>query len=453
MSGRADLWKRALSLLGMLTMFSSLVTVHARDLYWPVDCEPGSRQCLSNVFYPDTDGDGLAANCESPGYTNHRGTDVNAVQNAVSGGIDVNAAADGIVKWVFDGKNDQCPSSHPDCQAPPSGWAEPEQTNGYRVCSDNNNQCPNGEMGCFYCFDGGNVVVMEHPDSEDVFATRYYHLKRNSITVSPGQNVTAGQKIGEVGSSGDSRWPHLHFEVSVDTHRNVIDPWAGTCARNDTAYMWKYDPPWIAPPRALPGNHWRQISLPAVAPNGQNSVNGLFSDDISGSYGTAWNLYRYDSAINRYEELAPNDVLSVGSGYWMRHNNSATRELDLPAASLASATVSDARCATGSNQCVSVELIATQPRVQWHMVGNPFSHSLSLANLRVVTNAGTCTNGCTLDQASSENLVHSQLFAFADGPNYDVLQGVDQLPAWQGAWMATLSGASALSINLLWAKD
>jgi hypothetical protein len=308
-------------------------------------------------------------------------------------------------------------------------------------------------MGCFYCFDGGNVVVMEHPDANDIFATRYYHMKRNSITVSPGQRVSAGQKIGEIGSSGDSKWPHLHFEVSNDTHRNVVDPWPGSCGRTTTNKFWKYNSPWIAPPRALPANRWRQISLPAVAPGGQDTISSVFGDDITGSYGTSWNLYRYDSGLNRYESMSTSSALAAGEGYWMKHENSTTRDIDLPAASSATPLVSDNRCATGTNKCARTQLQATQATVQWHMVGNPFSRAINVANIRVVADSGNCSRGCTLAQASNENLVHHQLFALGDGPGYDVLEASIGMPAWQGAWMATLPGASAKTLTLLWAKE
>ena len=54
----------------------------------------------------------------------------------------------------------------------------------------------------------GNLVVIEHAD--DLF-TLYAHLSR--IDVSPGQKVSAGDRIGEVGRTGSAIGSHLHFEV------------------------------------------------------------------------------------------------------------------------------------------------------------------------------------------------------------------------------------------------
>jgi murein DD-endopeptidase MepM/ murein hydrolase activator NlpD len=62
-------------------------------------------------------------------------------------------------------------------------------------------------------FDGGygNLVVIEHPDGRE---TRYAHMA--SLAVRAGETVRAGQDVGQVGSTGNSTGPHLHFEVRVD---------------------------------------------------------------------------------------------------------------------------------------------------------------------------------------------------------------------------------------------
>ena len=54
----------------------------------------------------------------------------------------------------------------------------------------------------------GNWVVIDHGNG---LVTKYMHHSR--IVVVAGQSVRKGQKIGEVGSTGQSTGPHLHFQV------------------------------------------------------------------------------------------------------------------------------------------------------------------------------------------------------------------------------------------------
>ncbi|MFI5138487.1 MAG: M23 family metallopeptidase [Sphingobacteriales bacterium] len=54
----------------------------------------------------------------------------------------------------------------------------------------------------------GNCVRIAHTNN---FETLYGHLSR--ITVKVGEDVTVGQKVGEVGSTGHSTGNHLHYEV------------------------------------------------------------------------------------------------------------------------------------------------------------------------------------------------------------------------------------------------
>ena len=57
----------------------------------------------------------------------------------------------------------------------------------------------------------GNTVEVDHGND---LVTRYAHASR--VLVKKGDLVKRGQKIAEVGSTGRSTGPHLHFEVLVD---------------------------------------------------------------------------------------------------------------------------------------------------------------------------------------------------------------------------------------------
>lgn len=112
-------------------------------------------------------------------------------------GAPVFAAADGIVVRAVDGAN-TAPVKQPE-----------ESYNEYfnRMSL---------RMNKFFDEDAeqmkGNYVVIQHEGGE---YSSYIHLKAGSVSVMEGQAVNAGEKIGEVGHSGNSMEPHLHFNVGL----------------------------------------------------------------------------------------------------------------------------------------------------------------------------------------------------------------------------------------------
>lgn len=121
----------------------------------------------------------------------HDGTDF-AIRDLaeMKEGVAVLAAADGVVKFVHDGMQDI------DVTELPEGTVDG------RAC--------------------GNGVVIYHSKG---FLTTYCHMRQNSITVKPEENVTAGQKIGLVGMSGMATFPHIHFRVKYAG--KLVDPFLG----------------------------------------------------------------------------------------------------------------------------------------------------------------------------------------------------------------------------------
>lgn len=62
----------------------------------------------------------------------------------------------------------------------------------------------------------GNYVVIKHSNN---ILSMYAHLQnKSSADLQVGNKIKKGQKIGQIGTSGSSFFPHLHFEV-----RNTID--------------------------------------------------------------------------------------------------------------------------------------------------------------------------------------------------------------------------------------
>ena len=65
--------------------------------------------------------------------------------------------------------------------------------------------------GSYYSY--GECIVISHGDGT---MTLYAHLLAGSRRVAEGQQVSQGQVIGIVGSTGNSTGPHVHFEVRED---------------------------------------------------------------------------------------------------------------------------------------------------------------------------------------------------------------------------------------------
>lgn len=83
-------------------------------------------------------------------------------------------------------------------------------------------QC-NNSSGCSA---SNNYVWIQHNNGE---WTKYTHFQQNSVVVSVGQNVVAGQFLGLEGAVGFASGVHLHFEVGVPRRQLLadIDPSGG----------------------------------------------------------------------------------------------------------------------------------------------------------------------------------------------------------------------------------
>ena len=160
----------------------------------PVKCTIGEDcHILNYVDYNPDDDVQTDTHCHHRTYDGHKGTDFALLSGkAMEDGVDVVAAMDGVVAKTRDGE--------------PDLWADQEKLDEIKA---NRKEC-------------GNAVMIDHDNG---LRSIYCHMKQGSITVKPDQAVKVGQKIGEVGLSGFTQFPHLHFGVLHN--KKVIDPFTG----------------------------------------------------------------------------------------------------------------------------------------------------------------------------------------------------------------------------------
>lgn len=67
----------------------------------------------------------------------------------------------------------------------------------------------------------GNYVILE--SNEGILAL-FAHLRQGTVVVNEGQKVVAGELIGQVGNSGNTIQPHLHFQLMKDHDLSTAIP-------------------------------------------------------------------------------------------------------------------------------------------------------------------------------------------------------------------------------------
>ncbi len=94
--------------------------------------------------------------------------------------------------------------------------------------SDEVKDFSNGETGSESNALNVNYVLIEHDGG---YRSLYLHLKQDSVLVTAGQSVVAGQKIAQTGHNGWTLVPHLHVDVSYPTGSMWYQ-------RQTVAYVW-----------------------------------------------------------------------------------------------------------------------------------------------------------------------------------------------------------------------
>ena len=206
------LWVTAGAAIGA---FASVAIAQEKiELSLPLACEPHKTCFIQNYFDLDPGSGVRDYACGVAAYDKHTGVDFRLISaEAAKSGVSVIASADGTVKGVRDGVTDIFIRD---------------------ATSDLKGR------------DCGNGVVLDHGNG---WETQYCHMMMGSVTVSKGQTIKRGDKLGHVGFSGMADFAHVH--LTVRRNGEAIDPFLpdakdGTCQRDGkSAGLWQ--PAAIAP--------------------------------------------------------------------------------------------------------------------------------------------------------------------------------------------------------------
>ncbi len=186
--------------------------------------------------------------CGTKTYDGHQGTDyVLKGFYQKQNGVDVLAVDSGVVTYIHDGAFD-------------------EETS--------------GDTSLLL----GNFICIKHIDN---YYSYYGHLKNTSMTVAVGDRVSPSQKIAEVGSSGNSTDPHLHFELWYDS-LYLVDPFGGLCG-NDSSF-WIRDEVYDTSFHIWESGAWKGIPSLNDLRHRTTSDTGSIFRDLSSDTISYWNL-------------------------------------------------------------------------------------------------------------------------------------------------------------------
>ncbi|WP_026310287.1 M23 family metallopeptidase [Neomegalonema perideroedes] len=186
--------------LAFAALLCAPLPAQALELSLPVDCALG-RDCFIQHLVDRIPGPGVQDfACGAASYEGHEGVDIRVpALTDLKRGVTIRAAAEGRVVRAMDSQLDH--------------------------------MLEDGQA--LFAANCGNGVTLEHGEG---WITQYCHMVLGSVQVRVGDVVQRGQPLGNMGVSGATSFPHLHFAVKKG--ELVADPFKGACGGSG---LWRGD--------------------------------------------------------------------------------------------------------------------------------------------------------------------------------------------------------------------
>ena len=282
-----------IKLLNLDNKNGTMMKATATSFSWPLQMANGLSDCgyyyLGNYVDQDSTAGIKDYNCGTVTYDGHRGDDIALIPYPFykmdNNQVQVIAAAPGTIIQKSDGFFDK---------------------------------------NCAMNSDTANYIIIQHADGS---VALYWHMKKNSLTTKlVGQTVTAGEFLGNVGSSGSSTAPHLHLEVWRTTSSNTLnETYSGTCNRLNGSSWWVSQKPYTEPAIVKISTNLIAPVLPACPTTETPNEDTCFNPGVTGKFyiflrnetaGMTANLSILNPDGSTFTSWVHNSSTSYMGSYW-----------------------------------------------------------------------------------------------------------------------------------------
>ena len=180
----------------------------------------------------------------------------------------------------------------------------------------------NFDRSCSFNSNSWNAIYVQHSDGSRAW---YGHLKSGSLNAKAvGDTVVTGEKLGVIGSSGNSTGPHLHFEL-YNAAGQLQDPYQGPCNTLNTTTWWAAQEPYrasrinslilhSAPPSFNTCPAQETTNEKSLYRPGESVLAAAYYRDQTTAQSSQFSLIRPDGTV--FQAWSHNSPNTYSSSYW-----------------------------------------------------------------------------------------------------------------------------------------
>ena len=209
------------------------------------------------------------------------------------------------------------------------------------------------------------------------------------------------------------------------------------------------------------GALWQMLALPCVPAT--STIAGALGTDTSSNLNTAhyatatpgigWIIEdRTVGVVPAYRPLLINDILNVGTGYWLKSYQAPTNGILTITGTATPADVTHAQGCYSANGCKAITVTTVTGDNRYNLVGNPFPYPVDWTKVRIRVDGSSST--LTPEQANTAGYISNTVNIW-NGTGYDAFTDVAPFPStpnlqyFKSFWINVLPKAFGHTVELL----